>query len=105
MKRIEITINGVSYPCSLTMGAMIRFKEITGHEVTDFDNSMKDMCAFIWCCIAAACKREGVKFSMDFMDFADSVEPQELTNAFTSVQTQAAETSDGEDAKDEKKSL
>ena len=39
MKRIEITINGTAYPCSPTMGAMLRFKEQTGREITQIDPS------------------------------------------------------------------
>lgn len=37
MKRIEVIINGVAYPCSPTMGAMLRFKQETGREITEMD--------------------------------------------------------------------
>ena len=48
MKRIEITINGEAYPCSPTMGAMLRFKEQTGREVTQTDGCFSDLCIYLW---------------------------------------------------------
>ena len=35
---IEVKINGKSYPCRPTMGAMLRFKKETGKEVTEISN-------------------------------------------------------------------
>ena len=32
MKRIEITVNGMAYPCYPTGGAMLRFHQETGKE-------------------------------------------------------------------------
>ena len=49
MKKIEITINGKAYPCRQTMGAMLRFKQETGKEVTELGNSFSDLCVFLWC--------------------------------------------------------
>ena len=63
MKRIEITINGTAYPCSPTMGAMLRFKEQTGREITQIDpSSLSDLCTYLWCCVKAGAKREGKEF-------------------------------------------
>ena len=65
MKKVEITINGKSYPCRQTMGAMLRFKRETGKEVTDMDGgSLTDVCTFLWCCIVSACKADGITFDM-----------------------------------------
>lgn len=79
MGKIEITINGKVYPCRQTMGAMLRFKKETGKEVTELGNSLSDMCAYLFCCVASACKHDGVKFDMSLMDFADSVSPDDLS--------------------------
>lgn len=79
MKRIEISINGTAYPCSPTMGAMLRFKHETGREITEIDPaSFSDLCTYLWCCVASAAKREGKTFDMSLMDFADSLTPEDM---------------------------
>lgn len=102
MKRIEITINGEAYPCSPTMGAMLRFKQETGKEITEIDpTSLTDLCTYLWCCIVSAAKREGKPFNYSLMDFADSVDPgdmQKWNETITAAAKEAVET-------DEKKSL
>lgn len=80
MAKIEITINGEAYPCRPTMGAMLRFKEQTGKEITDMDvNSFTELCAYLWCCIKSACAREKRPFDLSLMDFADSIDPDDIT--------------------------
>lgn len=101
MKRIEIAINGEAYPCSPTMGAMLRFKQETGREVTAMDGSFSDLCTYLWCCVASACKREGKRFDLSLMDFADNISPEDMAAWENSIRanTQAA------DDTTEKKSL
>ena len=80
MKRIQINVNGKAYPCSPTMGAMLRFKSETGREITEIDaGSFSDLCTYLWCCTVSASKREGVEFGMSLMDFADSITPEDMT--------------------------
>ena len=101
MKRIEININGEAYPCSPTMGAMLRFKQETGKEITEIDpTSLTDLCAYLWCCIASASKREGKQFTYSLMDFADSIDPDEMKKWNEAIA--AEDTGDDENA--EKKS-
>lgn len=79
MKSIEINVNGTVYPCSPTMGAMLRFKQQTGREITEIDpTSFSDLCTYLWCCVASAAKREGKPFDLSLMDFADSLEPEDM---------------------------
>ena len=79
MKRIEITINGTAYPCSPTMGAMLRFKQETGREITEIDpTSFTDLCTYLWCCVASAAKREGKPFDLSLMEFADSLTSEDM---------------------------
>lgn len=79
MKRIEITINGTAYPCSPTMGAMLRFKQETGREITEIDpTSFTDLCTYLWCCVVSAAKREGKPFDLSLMEFADSLTPEDM---------------------------
>ena len=80
MAKVEITINGVAYPCRQTMGAMLRFKQETGKEVTEIDpGSFSDLCTYLWCCVKSASKADGIDFSLSLMDFADNVTPEEAT--------------------------
>lgn len=104
MKRIEISVNGTTYPCSPTMGAMLRFKKETGKEITDIDPSnFTDLCTFLWCCVVSASKREGIEFNMPLLDFADNLNPEDM-EAWTEVVTKE-QSSDETASPDEKKSL
>lgn len=104
MKRIEITINETAYPCSPTMGAMLRFKQETGREITEIDpTSFTDLCTYLWCCVSSAAKREGKDFNLSLMEFADNIAPEDMTEWNLAI---AQEQTDSADEKgDEKKSL
>lgn len=104
MPKIEIMIDGKAYPCRQTMGAMLRFKKETGKEVTEISGNLSDMCAYLYCCTASACKKDGVKFDMTLMDFADSLTPEDLNGWTTAVNSTTETTSvSEEDANGEKK--
>lgn len=80
MAKVEITINGKAYPCRMTMGAMLRFKNETGKEVLQVEEwGFSDLCTLLWCCIVSACKADGVEFSLSLMEFADGLAPDEVT--------------------------
>ena len=79
MAKIEVTINGVAYPCRPTMGAMTRFKEETGREITEISaTSVSDMCVFLYCCVASACAADKVDFNFTFREFADLIDAEML---------------------------
>lgn len=105
MNKVEITINGVAYPCRTTMGAMLRFKRETGREVMDITEwAFSDLCAFLWCCVSSASKADGKNFDLSLMDFADNITPDELEAWAQSIKAkQEAENKDA--AAGEKKSL
>nr|DAN35911.1 MAG TPA: tail assembly chaperone protein [Caudoviricetes sp.] len=105
MKRIEINVNGTAYPCSPTMGAMLRFKQQTGREITEIDpTSFTDLCTYLWCCAVSASKREGKAFEMSLLDFADAVTPDDMAAWNEAISSRT--TSDGSEAPEgEKKSL
>ena len=97
MKRIEITINGTAYPCSPSMGAMLRFKQETGREITRIDpTSFTDLCTYLWCCVASGAKREGKTFDMSLMDFADSLTPDDMKEWNEAVTADVMSGDDGE---------
>ncbi len=103
MTDVKITINGASFPCRQTMGAMLRFKRETGKEVTELKaDSITDLVTYLWCCITSACKHDGINFDLPLMDFADSISNEDITEWASVVFTASAE-ADGDKA--EKKSL
>lgn len=92
MKQITININGEAYPCRPTMGAMLRFKQETGKEITQIDpSSFTELCTYLWCCIVSASKKEGKAFNLSLMDFADSIEPDEMQEWSDALNAEAAQ--------------
>lgn len=85
------------------MGAMLRFKHETGKEVTEIGGNLSDICAYLFCCVTSACKKDNVPFDMSLMDFADSITPDDL-NQWTEVVNGTTEQSPESDAEGEKKS-
>lgn len=72
------------------MGAMLRFKQETGKEVTEIDEgSFTDLCTYLWCCIVSACKHDGKEFKLSLMDFADSMSPEDMTEWAQALQADA----------------
>lgn len=78
---MEVKIDNKTYPCRPTLGAMLRFKQETGQEVTEInEGSLTDLVTFLWCCIISACKVDNVAFEYTLMDFADRVKPEEVAS-------------------------
>ena len=97
---IIINIDGKDFPCRPTMGAILRFKRETGREVTEMNGSIEDLCTYLWCCVCSAAKREGVKFDMSLMDFADKLDPDTLMQwAKTQQQQEGDSNENGSDQK------
>ena len=91
MANIELTINVKVDPCRPTMGAVLRFKKETGKEVTEItSNSVSDLCAYLYCCVASASAADKVPFDMSLMDFADALSPEDMTAWANAVQASAA---------------
>lgn len=89
MRKVEVVINGTSYPCRPTMGAMLRFKKETGKEVTELQNgSFSDLCAYLYCCVASASAADKIPFNMSLMDFADALSPDDMTAWATQMQAE-----------------
>ena len=99
-----LEIEGEQFPCTPTMGAMLRFKQETGREVNEIDpNSFTDLCTYLWCCVVSGCAREKKPFGLPLMDFADRVTPEDM-EGWTSAVLSAAPEAGYTDADDEKKS-
>lgn len=79
------------------MGAMLRFKQQTGKEITELDGgSFTDLCTYLWCCVVSACKREKIDFDLSLMDFADSIDPADMNAWSEALQAEAATDGTGE---------
>lgn len=74
------------------MGAMLRFKQETGREITDINpSSLSDLCTYLWCCVASASRREGKQFNLSLMEFADALDPEALNEWGASIMEQRNE--------------
>lgn len=72
---LNISINDVKYPCLMTIGAMVRFKDMTGKDVQEMDTtSILELAQFIYCCVVSACRRAHQDFDMDFETFIDCID-------------------------------
>ena len=78
----KIQINGVEYPCEMTMGAPLRFKRETGKDWSLVSDT-SDVVTLLWCCVVSACNAHKIEFSMSLLDFADQL-PLETLEVFAS---------------------
>lgn len=88
----RITVNGQNYPCRMTMGAMLRFKQETGRDVSQTDSSTSDLITLLWCCIVSACAADRVEFGHSLQEFADLCDLKVLNDFNASVSEQNNET-------------
>ena len=81
MKQLVINVNGTPYPCRPSMGAMLRFKQETGKEVTEMNTeSFSELCTYLWCCVVSGSKRQGLDFNLSLMEFADALTPEDMAD-------------------------
>lgn len=76
--RLSIRVNGEDYPAYLTNGALLRFKDQTGHDLEESPGGFSETFTLLWCCVAGACKREGKAFGLTLEDFADATDPSDI---------------------------
>lgn len=86
MKKQTITLEGKTYPCRMTMGAMVEFKNATGREVTEIkQDGLEDVLTLLYCSILSASRVDGVSLPFSsMMDMADRMEPGDMTDWSTS---------------------
>ena len=70
----------------MTMGAMRRFKQETGMEVSEMTTEASLMVVFLFCCVASACNADGVAFDLDIDKFADGLGMDMLNEFAESMQ-------------------
>ena len=86
MKRIMI--QGTQYPFRLTIGAMMRYKELTGEDFSQFKgDDMQKVAVIIQCGIRSACRAEGVPVPQvsleELMDYIDLEQVADLLSLKT----------------------
>ncbi len=101
MTKNTVTIDGKEYPIKMTMGAMLRFKKETGKEINDGNMGLTDNATLIWCCIKSACAHEKVKFDISLMDFADSIDVNDIEPVVQALYRSAQGDSKEEGASDD----
>lgn len=78
MTKTKIKVGGKEYPFRVTMGALLRFKRETGHDVSQLKgDDLGEQLTLLWCCVASACDVDGVEFGLSVWEFADRLEPAE----------------------------
>ncbi len=94
MKKLMIEVGAKAYPCRLTMGAMLLFKQNTGKDVAQLENgNLEEMLMLMWCCMKSASRADGMEMDIDFDLFCDLLSPEDMTkwNTAMSEANQGAE--------------
>lgn len=82
MKNTKIKVGDKEFPCRVTMGAMVRFKNESGKDVSKLEKTnISELVLFVYCCVKSACNADKVEFDYDFQSFADLMEP-DAANSF-----------------------
>ena len=85
MKTATIIVDGNAYPCRSTLGAMLKYQQVTGRDVSEMDGSLTDLFVFLWCCVFTACRHDGIAFNLTLEQFGDSLTPDDLQNWATTI--------------------
>ena len=82
MKKTKIKVGDKEFPCRVTMGAIVRFKNESGKDVSKLEKTnISELVLFVYCCVKSACNADKVEFDYDFESFADLMEP-DAANSF-----------------------
>lgn len=62
-----------------SLGAMRMFKRETGREISEVkEHEISELAVFLWCCVAAECRRCRIDFTVSLDDFCDALDPDAL---------------------------
>ena len=92
MKRaINIQVGEKTYPFRMTLGAMLRFKRLTGKEATELNqDSVEEVASLLYACLASASAADKIPFSLTFDELADLLSTEDMENMMTLI-TEPAE--------------
>jgi hypothetical protein len=78
----SIKIGDKSYPLKKSARAYLKFEELSGHSINDFDSSTKDTLNFLYSCFWGG----GSRITLDeFLDLIDDEDITELADRFTAI--------------------
>ena len=84
----KIRLGEKEYPCRVTMGAMVRFKQESGRDVSGMSSEdVSDSVLFLYCCIKSAWSEEGEKNGMEGPDLADHQETDVLNGFYAGMES------------------
>lgn len=93
-KKLTIKVGSEVFPCYPTMGAAVRFKDLTGRDIDDMKGT-SDFAKYIYCCAKSASRREKKDFDMSLEDFCDNILIEDLNDL--NKEMAAANDTDGTD--------
>lgn len=76
----KITIQGITYPLCITMGAFLEFHRLTGREVTELKTEhLSDTITLLHCILKAGQKRQGYSYPYETADdLACQLTPEDM---------------------------
>ena len=97
MKKTKINVGDREYPCRVTMGAMVRFKNESGKDVSELEKSnISELVLFVYCCVKSACNADKEPFDYDFETFADLMEPDGVNSFYEDMGREEKKTTNQE---------
>lgn len=83
---LKINIAGTEYPCRITMGAMVRYKNEAGKDISTLAaTDLAGMVLFLYCCTKSASNADNITFELDFQTFADHLDPAQVVAFYESM--------------------
>ncbi len=96
--RRTIIIDSKEYPMRGSLGAMRLFKQQTGREISEVkENEISELAVFLWCCVAAECRRCRIDFAVSLDDFCDALDPDALALLSEEAKEEATATPEPEE--------
>ena len=92
MKPLEtkiIKIAGKDFPVKKSPRAYLKFEEISGHSISEFDGTTKDSLYFLYSCLWGGSYRGSWE---DFLELTDDESPMDLINSFVKLMSEPAPT-------------
>lgn len=73
---MTIRVGGKDYAARFTMGAFVRFEEMTGRDAQSVDGrNIADLTRLMFCAVQSAANADGRECDLTFLDFADQLDP------------------------------
>lgn len=95
MAKETIASGGKEYPCYPTMGAMLRYKRMTGKEYNETDGTISDALTRLYCLACSASEAEGTEKPEDLQKFCDGLSPDAF-NEWAQAQAEGEKEAEGE---------